>query len=63
LTLGVWALCRIRCVGLPAGNAAIMEAKSRLSMALLMSSAMVLMVTFLVTVFDLGRQSGFFING
>jgi hypothetical protein len=37
-----------------------MDAKPRLILALLMSSVMVAMVTFLVTVLDLGFQSGFF---
>jgi Protein of unknown function (DUF2798) len=36
-----------------------MEAKSRLVLALLMSSVMVAMVTFLVTILDLGLGSGF----
>jgi hypothetical protein len=36
-----------------------MEAKPRLILAMQMSSAMVLMVTFLVTVLDLGLRAGF----
>jgi Protein of unknown function (DUF2798) len=39
-----------------------MDAKPRLILALLMSSVMVAMVTFLVTVLDLGFQSGFFVK-
>jgi len=37
-----------------------MDEKQRLVLALLMSSVMVAMVTFLVAVLDLGLQSGFF---
>jgi uncharacterized protein DUF2798 len=39
-----------------------MEAKSRLVLALLMSGVMVAMVTFLVTILDLGLGSGFLLK-
>ncbi len=39
-----------------------MEAGPRLTLALLMSSVMVMMVTFLVSVLDLGFASGFFLK-
>ncbi len=39
-----------------------MEAKPRLILALLMSSVMVMMVTFLVTFLDLGFGSGFLLK-
>jgi len=39
-----------------------MEAKSRLILAALMSSVMVAMVTFIVTVLDLGLRSGFLLK-
>jgi Protein of unknown function (DUF2798) len=41
------------------GGTQAMEAKSRLILAALMSSVMVAMVTFIVTVLDLGLRSGF----
>jgi uncharacterized protein DUF2798 len=39
-----------------------MDAKARLILALLMSSVMVAMVTFLVTMLDLGLRSGFLLK-
>jgi hypothetical protein len=44
------------------GGTQAMEAKSRLILAALMSSVMVAMVTFIVTVLDLGLRSGFLLK-
>ena len=44
------------------GGTQAMEGKSRLILAALMSSVMVAMVTFIVTVLDLGLRSGFLLK-
>jgi hypothetical protein len=44
------------------GGTQAMEARSRLILAALMSSVMVAMVTFIVTVLDLGLRSGFLLK-
>jgi Protein of unknown function (DUF2798) len=44
------------------GGTQAMEAKPRLILAALMSSVMVAMVTFIVTVLDLGLRSGFLLK-